>query len=386
MKSGMGMTVRRYRLLVLLTCIGMFLVLIAGVLVTNTDSGRGCGTDWPLCNGKFIPAYTVESMVEYSHRMISGIVGLLVGAAFLATRFWKPARRREPMLYAGGALIFTVMQAILGAMAVVWEQSSLVLALHFGISLFAFTCTWLLYTYVRNAANTGMLPASATPKRAGGSPSGSSAKTGASEIAGAGDSAGSLGLKGMPGAMSEVAPVPPGLMGKPGGTPEVAAVPAGATRLLAQLYRAALALLVYCYVVIYLGAYIRHTSSGGGCVGWPLCNGDLVPELSGSTGVAFAHRTAALLMLVFTALICVYTRKLAAGFPELVRTSTAALYLVGLQVLSGGLLSVTLSNEDVYIFTGLLHTIIISALFSVLCLFAIRIVQLKRLPALKSSD
>ncbi|RKP56314.1 heme A synthase [Cohnella endophytica] len=318
------MTSQRYRLLTLLTCIGMFLVLIAGVLVTNTDSGRGCGSDWPLCNGKFVPAHTVESFVEYSHRMISGLVGLLVGATFLVTWFWKPARQRENKLYAGGALLFTVMQAILGAMAVVWEQSSLVLALHFGISLFAFTCTWLLYKLAKRQAN---------------------------EPAGATGTSGTSGLA--------------------SGNPLTASLPRA-------LYRSMIAVLVYCYGVVYLGAYIRHTSSGGACEGWPLCNGEVVPELSGSTAIAFAHRIAALLLLVLVAFLVSYVRRTAGKGSELTSIANKALVLVCMQVLSGGLLSLTLSNEDVYVFTGLLHTVIISALFSMLVLLAIRTRQFSR--------
>ncbi|BBI35114.1 COX15/CtaA family protein [Cohnella abietis] len=317
-KSGMGMTSQRYRLLTLLSCIGMFLVLIAGVLVTNTDSGRGCGSDWPLCNGRFVPAYTVESMVEYTHRMISGLVGLLVGATFLVTWFWKPARHKENKLYAGGALLFTVMQAILGAMAVVWEQSSLVLALHFGISLFAFTSTWLLYLTVKRQTLPNNHAAAKQPK--------------------------SLPVTTIPKAV----------------------------------FRSIVAVIVYCYGVVYLGAYIRHTSSGGACEGWPLCNGDVIPELSGSTTVAFAHRIAALLLLVLVAILVIYVRKSVGKQSELVSIGNKAIILVCMQILSGGLLSATLSNEDVYIFTGLLHTVIISALFSMLILFAVRARQLSK--------
>jgi len=306
---------RRYQLLTLLTCVGMFLVLIAGVLVTNTDSGRGCGTDWPLCNGKFVPAYTVESMVEYSHRVISGLVGLLVGATYLVTHFWKPARDKESLLYAGGALFFTILQAILGAMAVKWEQSSIVMALHFGISLFAFTCTWLLYKLV---------------KRRNAEAAGRAAKRPA--------------------------------------MPPISAIPM-------RLYRFTIALLVYCYAVVYLGAYIRHTASGGACEGWPLCNGDIVPELSGSVGIAFAHRLAALLLLVFIAVLVYYVRRTAGKASELASIGNWALILVVMQIFSGGLLSLTIDNEDVYVFTGLLHTVIISALFSMLVLLAIRMRQ-----------
>jgi cytochrome c oxidase assembly protein subunit 15 len=315
------MTASKYRLLVLLSCIGMFFVLIAGVLVTNTDSGRGCGTDWPLCHGRFVPAYTVESFVEYTHRLTSGIVGLLVGATFLVTLFWKPAKQKENLLYAGGALLFTIMQAILGAMAVVWEQSSLVLALHFGISLFAFTCTWLLVSLTRRQ---------------------------------------SLDVGGEA-AAAQKAVQSPALLTLP-----------------KALFRSIVAVIIYCYGVVYLGAYIRHTSSGGACEGWPLCNGEIVPELTGTVAVAFLHRLAALLLVILIAILVVYVRRAAGKSSELTSIANKAFILVVLQVLSGGLLAVTISNEDVYIFTGLIHTVIISALFTMLVLLAIRTRQLTR--------
>ncbi|KIL36239.1 cytochrome Caa3 oxidase [Cohnella kolymensis] len=316
------MTVQRYRILTLLSCIGMFLVLIAGVLVTNTESGEGCGTDWPLCNGRFVPAYTLPSIVEYSHRAITGIVGLLIGASFIVTWRWKPARNKESLTYAGGALFFTFLQAILGMMAVKWQQSSLVMALHFGISLFAFSCTWLLYSLAKRDTmwdNT--------------------------------DGRTAAGASGM--------------------TVKALTVPR-------TLYRSVVAVLAYCYVVVYLGAYIRHTSSGGGCTGWPLCNGEVVPELGGVTGIAFAHRVAALLLLLLVGLLAWNVRKAAGAKSELTSIASGTLLLVILQVFSGGLLAMTLDNEDVYVFTSLLHTIIIAALFSMLCLLAVRVRQMSR--------
>lgn len=308
------MTARRYRMLTLWTCVGMFLVLIAGVLVTNTGSQAGCGTDWPLCNGKFIPAYTLESMVEYSHRFISGAVGLLVGASFLSTLLWKPAKRKEPIWYASAALFFTVLQAALGAMAVVWPQSKAVLALHFGISLFAFTSTWLLYKYAARLTN------------------------------------------GDDGRQASV----------------MAASRDGLTRVPRGIYRLTLFALVYCYGVIYLGAYIRHTGSGGACAGWPLCNGKLLPALSGATGIAFGHRLAAAFMLLLVVALFVYVRRSTGAVSELSKIASGTLWLVCLQVVSGGLLAYTLDDLNVYVFTGLIHTVIISAFFSMLCLLALR--------------
>ncbi|TJY39804.1 heme A synthase [Cohnella pontilimi] len=313
------MTVQRYKLLTMLTCLGMFLVLLVGVLVTNTDSGRGCGTDWPLCNGKFVPAYTVESLVEYSHRAVSGIVGLLIGATFLVTLMWRPVRRKEPVWYASAGLFFTFLQAALGAMAVVWPTSSAVLALHFGISLFAFTSTWLLYSYAKRLAATGDASESVTDTASG-----------------------SLG------------------------------------RIPRSVFQLTAVILVYCYGVVYLGAYIRHTHSGGGCIGWPLCNGDVVPELAGATGIAFAHRIAAFVMLLLVVALVFFVRSRTGAASETTRLANISLWLVVLQVLSGGLLSYTLDNPDVYVFTSLLHTIIISALFSMLCLLALRARHLSR--------
>ncbi len=314
----MGMTAKRYRLLTLWTCIGMFLVLVVGVVVTNTESGRGCGTDWPLCNGKFVPAYTLESMVEYSHRAVSGIEGLLVGAAFIFTLLIKP-RSKEAVVYASGALLFTVAQALLGAAAVVWPTSDAVLAIHFGISMIAFTFTWLLDAWALRRVSAERV-------------------------------------------------------GQPNGATLAARSAAKAP---AALFRAVVAVIVYCYAVVYLGAYVRHTDSAGGCIGWPLCNGQVVPDLDGATGIVFAHRVAAALLFVFILALALYIRRQGAG-KELTALGSVSLALVAAQVLSGWLLTATLGNHDVYVFTSLLHTIIITALFSSLCLLAVRARQLAR--------
>ncbi|MBU6146426.1 MAG: COX15/CtaA family protein [Paenibacillaceae bacterium] len=138
---------RAVRALSLWTFVGMGIVLIQGALVTQTESGRGCGDDWPLCHGKFLPAYTIESIIEYSHRFISGIVGLLVIACAVAVcvvvRSWYV--RSFALL----TLFFTLLQALLGAMQVRNPQSDAILALHFGFALLAFTLSWIVFRAVR---------------------------------------------------------------------------------------------------------------------------------------------------------------------------------------------------------------------------------------------
>jgi cytochrome c oxidase assembly protein subunit 15 len=123
--------------------IGMFVVLLMGATVTKTGSGMGCGRSWPLCHGEFIPEYAFETAVEYSHRLVTSIEGLLLLAASVAAfRF----RRQLPELKILIPLtLFTlVLQSGMGAAAVMWPQTPAVLALHFGISLTALASVTLM--------------------------------------------------------------------------------------------------------------------------------------------------------------------------------------------------------------------------------------------------
>lgn len=127
-----------------LVTLGMMLVLIMGGTVTKTDSGDGCGTDWPLCHGKLIPTNpSVETMIEYSHRVVSGVEGLLIIALAIWT-FIAVKHRVDVKIFAFLAFIFMLIQSIIGAGAVIWQQSDAILALHFGISLVSFASLLIL--------------------------------------------------------------------------------------------------------------------------------------------------------------------------------------------------------------------------------------------------
>ncbi|MGH2616159.1 MAG: COX15/CtaA family protein [Thermomicrobiales bacterium] len=123
--------------------IGMFVVLLMGATVTNTGSAEGCGNSWPLCHGEFIPEYAFETMVEYSHRLVTGVEGLLI-LGLSVTAF--PLRRRYPELKALiPVMIFTLLlQSGMGAWAVKSPQTPPVMATHFGISLVCFASVFLV--------------------------------------------------------------------------------------------------------------------------------------------------------------------------------------------------------------------------------------------------
>jgi heme a synthase len=126
------------------TTIGMILVLLGGALVTKTESGMGCGRSWPLCNGEFVPTdITPELVIELAHRLVSGSVGFLVLA--LSIWSWKVIGHiRETKFLSFLSFFFLLLQGLIGAAAVIWEQSDFILALHFGISLISFAAVFLL--------------------------------------------------------------------------------------------------------------------------------------------------------------------------------------------------------------------------------------------------
>jgi cytochrome c oxidase assembly protein subunit 15 len=122
------------RVLAIVTAAGMFLVYVMGTVVTNTGSGEGCGGSWPLCRGKFIPEFAVQTAIEYIHRVMTGLEGLLVVAlAAGALALWR--QRREIQVLAPAMLGFLLIEAVLGAVVVRYPKSPVVLALHFGSSL-----------------------------------------------------------------------------------------------------------------------------------------------------------------------------------------------------------------------------------------------------------
>ncbi|WP_264987309.1 COX15/CtaA family protein [Lysinibacillus piscis] len=124
--------------------IGMLLILLGGALVTKTDSGLGCGRNWPDCNGSLIPKeITKEVLIEFSHRLVTGVVSFaILGLTVLTWR--KLGHIREVKLLGFLAMFFLIAQALIGAAQVLWGQGDFILALHFGISLISFAAVLLL--------------------------------------------------------------------------------------------------------------------------------------------------------------------------------------------------------------------------------------------------
>lgn len=128
----------------IITCILLLIILLGGALVTKTNSGAGCGSDWPLCHGSIIPnKFNIHTFIEYSHRLSVGLTSIFV-FILSALSFYYYKDRKIIIFFSSSSIIFLIIQAIFGAAAVIYGQSSFVLALHFGISLLSFTSVVLL--------------------------------------------------------------------------------------------------------------------------------------------------------------------------------------------------------------------------------------------------
>ena len=105
---------------ILFTTACTFLLIIAGGLVTSTQSGLSV-PDWPTTYGHFKFAYPIDQMVggifyEHSHRMIATVVGFLT--IIVALWLWKREERKWVRVLGFVALGSVIAQGILGGLTV----------------------------------------------------------------------------------------------------------------------------------------------------------------------------------------------------------------------------------------------------------------------------
>jgi heme a synthase len=148
------------RLAVASTIATLILVVIGG-LVRATKSGLGCGTDWPHCSGRLVPAMESRAMMlEFSHRAVAGVVVLLLGA--LAVLAWRQ-RHRSRTVFVGAvtAFVLVVGQALLGAVVVKLELEATSVVLHLATAMALLGV--LVSTATASSAAEGMLAGPGAP-------------------------------------------------------------------------------------------------------------------------------------------------------------------------------------------------------------------------------
>jgi heme A synthase len=126
-----------YQRLALSTAIATFALIIVGGVVRVSDSGLGCGpagsgfNGWPFCNGDLVPGVDLNSIVEYTHRVLAVVVGFMI-LALLVQAF----RRYRFLLAPTGALLALVaVQGALGGLTVEENLEEAYVAAHLGLAM-----------------------------------------------------------------------------------------------------------------------------------------------------------------------------------------------------------------------------------------------------------
>ena len=108
--------------------LGFFIaVVLWGAVVRATDSGGGCGANWPLCNGYVNPLHhpRMATIIEFAHRQSTTVATCLMAVlavwTFRATT--KGHRARKAAIW---TVFFLVVEALFGAALVLrhWVEKN----------------------------------------------------------------------------------------------------------------------------------------------------------------------------------------------------------------------------------------------------------------------
>ncbi len=297
---GAGSVARRgFGRLAAFAAVYTYALIVVGGIVRISGSGLGCGDDWPRCHGHWIPPFTFNTVIEYTHRLLAAGIVLVIGAVVVrALRhrrepgFAGPDGLLRPALLAAGLL---VAQVLLGALTVKLElTSAAVTALHLANAMA------LLGTLIVAAVRGGSF--------------------GAARVSGGLHAAGET-------------PAP-----RLAGTMQMAA--GERARDARRVWRTAAAGAGLAFVVVAFGALVANTGAPPGgapsaaalaCQGFPFCNGRLLPAGGGLVDLQFTHRLLAYL-LVLQALAGAILAGRRAADAAVRRAGLAALGVVALQV------------------------------------------------------
>ena len=132
----------RFQKLAVATTVTTLTLIVWGGVVRATGSGDGC-PDWPTCFGSWVPRWEYHTLIEYAHRALGVISGLLaVVLAVVGVVELVRARRGHPSATPRGAVWMAValvplfgVQGALGGAVVNSALDPAVVTLHFGLAM-----------------------------------------------------------------------------------------------------------------------------------------------------------------------------------------------------------------------------------------------------------
>ena len=210
-----------------------YLLIVLGAVVRVTGSGLGCGEHWPRCHGRWFPPFDdIGTLIEWNHRLFAGLVTILVVA--VAGAAWWMSRRTDNRQPTTDAPPAPLAYAALGLLIIQVLLGAVVVKLAlppWTVILHLGTAMLLLATLLVLARSQQRL----TPGDSPGNPE----------------------------------------AGLPGFSPG---------------FRPGLVVLGLAFVTVLLGALTANLGAASACLGFPLCNGQLVPAGNYLQYVHWGHR------------------------------------------------------------------------------------------------
>ena len=299
-----------FRRLTIATIGVTYLLIVWGGVVRVSGSGAGCGvTDqWPLCQGRLLPPWQEQAVIEFTHRWLAAMATLLVvSVAVASVRRWLSAReraesgvdvgyRRGTAQISAVVVALFVVQIVLGAITVMNDLPGSVIAIHLANAELLLGALILLAVRARFEGTDRM-------HRCGPSPA------------------------------------------------------------LASVYRAAAA----TYVLVVSGSLVVANGAGGACAGWPLCGNGL--QLGGDqlAAINLIHRLVAAVVVVLIGIAVMRIRRAHPGRIGLRVAGIMATALLVAQVIAG---AVMVEEQLPPVVRGI-HEALASALWATMALMAL---------------
>jgi heme A synthase len=141
----------RFPVLPIAVAAGAFALIISGAYVSQEGAGLAY-PDWPLFDGKLVSSGGRLADLHYAHRLLAGVLGVLVLALVLRTR---SERRTAVLMAVGLALVLYVAQVLVGAANIWFELATSLRISHLALAsalwgVLVFAAAW---SYLRPDAN-----------------------------------------------------------------------------------------------------------------------------------------------------------------------------------------------------------------------------------------
>jgi heme A synthase len=123
-----------FRPLAVVTAVSAYLQITLGSVVRVTGSGEGC-PDWPTCYGRPLPPPEVHAIIEWSHRTVGALTGLLIIATAVGALLLYRRRKSLVAWLAVVALLVVVVEGLLGAEVVRRHLSAWLVLIHLAVAM-----------------------------------------------------------------------------------------------------------------------------------------------------------------------------------------------------------------------------------------------------------